>query len=1046
MRLVLLPVACLFIVSLSAQSKKPLDHTVYDSWEAIGERLISNNGRYVAYTVNPQEGDGRLVISDAGGVHQRSIDRGYNATLTEDSRYCIFKIKPLYKQTRDARIKKKRPDDMPKDSLGIVDMATDSLTKIPRVKTFNTPEKAAGWLAYQLEKPLGDTGRRNRNNAGTSLANARLSDPQLDSALKVIDSLRSVIGRLPEKVIQKYLVETEQGKKDELHPKDEFERLPVGVPLAGTQPTPQSNDAADKAPVKGAPTRDISTDADEPSIAASATDEGTELVLKSFQTNGQRSYKNVSDYGFSKNGKKFWLKTTKRANDSLSKAAVLLIDLGNWKVDTIMRGLNDAKNFAMDETGSQLAFVAERDSSAKALRKMYKLWYYKLGMDSATILAGLDTTNIPKGWAVSENGTLNFSKSGKRLLFGTAPISPIKDTLTPDFEKVNVDVWNYKDDYLQTVQLKGLDRSLKRSYDALYDFDSKKLLQLGSKKLERVEASNEGDGEIFLGIDNREYRISSQWTGSTLQDVYAINPTTGTATLITKSLNGNASVSRSGKYIIWFDNKKHNYFTWRNGVIKNISTGIKTSLTDEENDVPDDPNPYGMATWLQDDEAILIYDRYDIWKVSPDSSKVPFCITNGLGRSHKTTFRYQQLNPDERMVKKDQLLLLTAFNAVNKTSGIVWYNPSKTFALPQDKQLTYPIRIFNFKKAKNADVLIYSTETAVQSPDIKVLPGMSSEITSLADLTQAGITLYEPNPQQNNYNWMTAELINWKAYDGKMTQGILYKPEDFDPKKKYPLISYFYETLSDGLYTYSAPAPTPSRLNIPFFVSRGYCVLAPDIHYKTGQPGQDAYNYIVSGVRYVASKGFIDTGRLGLQGQSWGGYQTAILVTMTSLFKAAWAGAPVANMTSAYGGIRWESGSNRQMQYEHGQSRLGASLWDKPEIYIKNSPLFNLPKIKTPLVIMSNDADGAVPWYQGIEMFTAMRRLGKPVWLLDYNGEAHNLVERKNRKDIQIREQQYFDWQLKGAPAPQWITEGVPATEKGRNWGLEIVEAKAAEK
>jgi dipeptidyl aminopeptidase/acylaminoacyl peptidase len=1011
MRLALLPVVCFISVLAVAQSKKPLDHTVYDSWEAISERLISNDGRYVAYTVNPQEGDGRLVISDAAGTHQRTIDRGYNATLTEDSRYCIFKIKPLYKQTRDARIKKKRIDDMPKDSLGILDMVADTLVKIGRVKTFSTPEKGAGWVAYHLDKPLGDTSRRNRNNAGTSLANARLNDPQLDSALKVIDSLRSVIGRLPEKVIQKYLVETEQGKKD-------------------NQPI----------------------DADEPATTAVTIDEGTELVLKNlsaasnWQTGAQRIYRLVSDYGFSKNGKKLWVKTTKRAADTLSKAMVLLVDLTTWKTDTIMRGLNDAKNFAMDESGKQLAFVAERDSSTKALRKMYKLWYYKPGMDSATILAGLDTTSIPKGWAVSENATLNFSKSGKRLLFGTAPLAPIRDTLTPDFEKVNVDVWNYKDDYLQTVQLKGLDRNLKRSYDALYDFDSKKLFQLGSKKLERVEVSNEGDGEIFVGIDNRDYRIASQWTGSTLQDVYAINPATGIATLITKSLSGNASVSRSGKYIILFDNKKQNYFTWRNGVIKNISAGIKTPLTDEENDVPDDPNPYGTATWLQDDEAVLIYDRYDIWKVSPDSSKAPVCITNGVGRRLKTTYRYQQLNPEERMVKGDQPLLLTAFNVVNKTGGLFWYKPTQTFAMPQDKQLTYPVRFFNFKKAKNADVLIYSTETTIQSPDIKVLPGMSNAITSLANFTEAGTTLYQPNPQQKNYNWMTAELISWKAYDGRLTQGILYKPEDFDPKRKYPLISYFYETLSDGLYTYSAPAPTPSRLNIPFFVSRGYCVLAPDIHYKTGQPGQDAYNYIVSGVRYVASRGFIDTTRLGLQGQSWGGYQTAILVTMTNMFKAAWAGAPVANMTSAYGGIRWESGVNRQMQYEHGQSRLGVSLWDKPEVYLKNSPLFHLKKVKTPMVIMSNDADGAVPWYQGIELFTAMRRLGKPVWLLNYNGEAHNLVERKNRRDIQIREQQYFDWQLKDAPAPQWITEGVPATEKGRNWGLEIVEANAGEK
>jgi dipeptidyl aminopeptidase/acylaminoacyl peptidase len=293
------------------------------------------------------------------------------------------------------------------------------------------------------------------------------------------------------------------------------------------------------------------------------------------------------------------------------------------------------------------------------------------------------------------------------------------------------------------------------------------------------------------------------------------------------------------------------------------------------------------------------------------------------------------------------------------------------------------------------------------------------------------------NPQQDQYNWGTAELFNWKAYDGKEATGILYKPENFDPKRKYPLIVYFYERLSDGLHSYLPPAPTPSRLNIPFFVSRGYLVLAPDIIYTKGYPGKAGFDYVVSGARAVVKKGWADSTRMGIQGQSWGGYQAAHIITRTKLFKAAWAGAPVANMTSAYGGIRWESGLNRQFQYEHSQSRIGASLWEKRNLYIENSPLFYLQGVTTPLVIMANDADGAVPWYQGIEMFTAMRRLQKKVWMLNYNGEAHNLVERKNRKDIQIREQQFFDWLLKGEKPPRWITDGVPAVDKGKDWGLD---------
>ncbi|HWW42927.1 alpha/beta hydrolase family protein, partial [Pedobacter sp.] len=187
---------------------------------------------------------------------------------------------------------------------------------------------------------------------------------------------------------------------------------------------------------------------------------------------------------------------------------------------------------------------------------------------------------------------------------------------------------------------------------------------------------------------------------------------------------------------------------------------------------------------------------------------------------------------------------------------------------------------------------------------------------------------------------------------------------------------------------------------------------------------------------------WVDGSKIGIQGQSWGGYQVAYLITQTNMYAAAWAGAPVANMTSAYGGIRWESGMNRQFQYEKTQSRIGATLWEKPELYIENSPLFSLPKVTTPVVIMANDADGAVPWYQGVEMFTGLKRLGKRAWLLNYNNEAHNLMLRQNRKDIQIREQQFFDYYLKGAKAPIWMTSGVPATEKGKTWGFELTDEK----
>ena len=380
---------------------------------------------------------------------------------------------------------------------------------------------------------------------------------------------------------------------------------------------------------------------------------------------------------------------------------------------------------------------------------------------------------------------------------------------------------------------------------------------------------------------------------------------------------------------------------------------------------------------------------------------------------------------DRRFLNADAVILLKTFNEVDKSEGLVSLSlgTRKLFAINQ-----LPMHLTTIVAAKKSNDLLVMQEDEKQSPNLYHY--------SFDTLKQNPMALTQINPQQNNYNWMTSQLVKWKSYTGKTAEGVLYLPENFDAKKKYPMIVYFYERSNQTLHNYLPPAPTPSRLNIPFFASRGYVVFVPDIWYTKGYPGQGAYDYILSGARAMVQKGFVDSTKIGLQGQSWGGYQIAYLITKTKLFAAAWAGAPVVNMTSAYGGIRWGSGLNRQFQYEKTQSRIGASLWERPDLYIKNSPLFDLPKVTTPLVIMSNDADDAVPWYQGIEMFTAMRRLDKKVWLLVYNNEAHNLVERKNRKDIQIREQQFFDTFLKGASMPTWLHSGVPAMMKGRTLGL----------
>ncbi|MEC5142835.1 prolyl oligopeptidase family serine peptidase [Chitinophaga sp. 212800010-3] len=921
-------------------AKKPLDHSVYDSWQNIGAKVISNNGQWVAYTITPQEGDASLVIYDRKTNQYQTIPRGSNPVITNDSRYLVCSIKPLFKDTREAKIKKKKPAEMPKDSLAVITLGQANVLKFPSVKSFKTPEKGSGLVAFLQEAPPADTTKG-----------------------------------------------------------------------------------------KGAKTQKAhDTDRADDDKSNSSANESGQLIIRQLLTNLQDTVKNVTEYAFSKPGNRLLIELTADKKDSLSRNAMLLWQTDTRKADTISKGNADYKQLAFDEKGEQAAYFGTRDS-AKALQQFYKLYYYKPGQDSAFEVADKNSTGIPAKWTVNPNSTISFSKDGQRLFFGTSPVPPVKDTNIVEFEVAKVDIWNYKDDYLQPMQLKNADKELKRSYAAVYYPGSKRLLQLGDQQLENVLTAAEGNSAYALGYSDKGERIPLQWTGRTLKTAWLVNVNDGSRKQIHDKLDGDYTISPAGKYIIWYDLNAREWFSYNNtsGAVTSISKGIPTKVYDEEDDHPDTPEPYGFAGWLADDRYVYLYDRYDIWQTDPAGKAAPVNITNGEGRNNKIRFRNLRLNPEEKFFAQGQQLTLSAFQESTRYNGFYTLElPRKGNHTNAPKQLLLgPYAYTDLQKARTANVYSYIRSRYELSPDVFT-----------GDAIATAVQISHTNPQQQDYNWGAASLYKWTTFSGKPSEGILYKPENFDSTRQYPVIFYFYEKLTDGLYSYQAPAPTPSRLNISFFVSRGYLVFAPDITYENGHPGKSAYDYIVSAAQDLARHPWADGKHMGIQGQSWGGYQVAYLVTQTDLFKAAWAGAPVANMTSAYGGIRWESGMNRQFQYEHSQSRIGATLWEKPELYIENSPLFHLPRVTTPLAIMSNDADGAVPWYQGIELFTGLRRLGKPVWLLNYNNEAHNLIQRQNRKDIQRREQQFFDHFLKGEPAPQWLESGIPATEKGVNWGF----------
>lgn len=341
-----------------------------------------------------------------------------------------------------------------------------------------------------------------------------------------------------------------------------------------------------------------------------------------------------------------------------------------------------------------------------------------------------------------------------------------------------------------------------------------------------------------------------------------------------------------------------------------------------------------------------------------------------------------------------------------------------------------PESVGKIDKARESDRVIFTRSTFQMCPDLWHSDMDFKKIHRLSDM----------NPQQEDFAWGTTELVRWKSKDDQKLDGLLYKPDGFDPSKKYPLMVYFYERNSDNLHRYYAPAAGRSIINFSFYVSRGYVVFVPDIPYTTGEPGQSAANAILPGVESLVGQGFVDEEKIGMQGHSWGGYQTAYLVTQTDMFACAESGAPVSNMTSAYGGIRWGSGMSRMFQYERTQSRIGEDLWAARDKYIRNSPVFYADKINTPLLILHNDKDGAVPWYQGIELFVALRRLEKPAWMLNYNGNPHWVMGQRNRRDFAIRMQQFFDHYLMNAPEPEWMALGVPAVNKGEELGLELLE------
>ncbi|MCE5204750.1 MAG: prolyl oligopeptidase family serine peptidase [Porphyromonadaceae bacterium] len=905
--------------------KKPLDHSVYDYWKSLTGTAISKDGKITGALICPQEGDTTLLIKDNSRNRTLYIERVKSYVLSPDGKWTVGLVSAPYRLLRQARIDKKNTNEMPGDSLLIINNLTFDVKKIPGVKSYKTAKEFDSHVAYSLIPP-------------------------------------------------KDIMSKNDAKKKEI------------------------------------------------------------MVLRNILTQREDTFRNVKEYTFSKFGDSFALTIQPDKKDSTSRSSVAYINLKNNTKKIISCENIEYKSLAFDEPGSQLVYLATADTS-KLAQKVYDLRYYVAGADSAVILADRNASGLPEDWIFNEYAAPSFSKDCKRILLGAAPAKVPKDTTIVDFEMASLDIWHWQEPLTPPQQLVELKREESRTYAGIVSpGHMNQYIPLATEKMPYTSVADEGNGQFALLWSDRPYQLESQWDISSKQDVWIKDLQTDSLYQLARPLPGRPALSPDGNFTFWWDAGKQHWFALnnRNKLIQNLTRDIPVNFWNEKHDTPSPVESYGIAAWGENDAYVLIYDAFDLWKIDPTGKKKPENVTRHTGRADSITFRYINTDPEKRFIAADDLILLSAFDNVSKEWG--YYTLAQKGRNPLKKRALEKFSFSGLEKAKDVDIFVFQKSNFNTSPDLYVTTDYWKTAQKLTDI----------NPQMHGFNWGTAELFSWTSLAGIPLQGILYKPEDFDPAKKYPLMIYFYEKHSDELYRWFAPAPSRSTINIPFFVSRGYIVFTPDIHYTVGHPGKDAYNAVVAGAEALAQNSWVDKKNMAIQGQSWGGYQVAYLVTQTNMFKAAGAGAPVSNMTSAYGGIRWESGRSRQFQYEQTQSRIGSTLKDSLQLYIENSPLFHTDKVETPLLIMHNDKDGAVPWYQGIELFMTLRRLGKPTWLLQYNNEAHNLVQRRNSKDLSIRLQQFFDHYLKGAPAPIWMTRGVPTLQKGKTWGYQFEDIESS--
>ncbi|SFE44896.1 Dipeptidyl aminopeptidase/acylaminoacyl peptidase [Chitinophaga sp. CF118] len=729
-----------------------------------------------------------------------------------------------------------------------------------------------------------------------------------------------------------------------------------------------------------------------------------ELTLRDIKTNKEIKFINVSSYTINQNNGTIILKKEEENQDVL-----YWLDIKDFKEQRLFSGKN-ISNIVMDEPGNQIIFSSEEENN----KKDKIIWYYKRNDKKVSRLIS-EHQLLEEGLEIAD--IQRFSHDGTSIFLNLKEIKKNEIKKNP----ILVDIWSSRDSRLQELQLQDLSP---RTYLSVMNIEEKHIIRL-QKEFETINfLNNENDNIATARL--RESTISEQnWNPAAKLHNFILNCRTGQREEINLYL---ISISPDSKYLIGLDETLTDLCSYE------ISSGKVITLTKDlpipteaTGDTPENiRRSISFAGWNLNDGSIIFYDDYDIWKIDPKKQTKFTNLTNGYGRKHSLVFRLGNAGQDKNYTNEN-VKLLSTFNTLTKENGFFEMSLSGNsdpteltldsyyYSQPDYMNLSarYPI------KAKNKNIWIVTREKANVSPNYFITTDFKyfNPITNL-----------QP---ENKFNWFTYELINYTSQDGKETQGVLFKPENLDPSKKYPVIINYYEILTDQANVYREPDLIHNNVNIPLCASNGYTIFTPDVHYTITKPGESVLNSVLGGAKLLSSYSWIDSIHIGIQGHSFGGYETNYIITHTPFFAAAISSSGFCNLVSIIGNVPPSGDPYFPEWAEEGQGRIGYTLWQRPDLYIENSPIFNADKVTTPVLLMNNKQDYTVPFTQGVEFFTALRRLNKVCWMLQYDGEKHSLTREEYALDYTLRYLQFFDHYLKGKPMPQWMKSGIPAKLKG---------------